>query len=458
MVQTGRRGPGLPETPRGQARTSLLSGTAEAVLWGLQGLSAVDRARLKTEPTAGSISDTPLLAGRLEGHQDLNAAERSLQGRSYGGCGTRPILCETLPEVQAGVHKSPPPLDEQTRVFFERFLARFRGHGAAGTPRLVATFRAVAGNSEVLDEASFTEVALREGLCRSRTECSYTFRHFAHAGGSVLHLSALLEAARGKLSAQRAAMVRDQWRQLDRHGLGFVEARRLLALFDPRRLPAVQYHEVEVETANREFFEGLGLSMSPGLDRVTLTAVEEAAMRRRPVPNGPHVRGGSLRIPAGKPTGQHCELGVRSWGDVLQEMEARPPPVDPNAQVTADAFEDYYKMLSLSIPDDDIFERTLREPWHAQEAHEMSMTARSLLQGEARPEAPPSGTRVVATLEDGSKRVLVLRDDLDIAKGSGRAGADHGQMWTWGREVQPEVVRRLEKQGVRGIREVRLVV
>jgi len=120
--------------------------------------------------------------------------------------------------------------------------------------------------------------------------------------------------------------------------------------------------------------------------------------------------------------------------------------------------EDYYKMLSLSIPDDNIFERMLREPWRAQEVHELSQTARSLLRGEARPEAPPAAVRVVATLEDGSKRVLVLRDDSEIAKGSGRAGADHGQMWTWGKEVQPEVVRRLEKEGIRSIRNVRLVV
>jgi len=458
MVQTGRRGPALPETPRGQARVSLLSGAAEAVLWGRQGLSAVDRARLKTEPPAGSIADAPVLVGRLEGHQDLNAAEQSLQGRSYGGCGARLTLSESRPEVQTVAQEPSPPLDEQTRVFLERFFARFRTHGAAGLPRLAATFRAVAGNSETLDEVSFTEVALREGLCRSRTECSYVFRHFAQSGGGFLHLSALLVAARGKLSADRAAAVRDQWIQLDVHGLGFVEARRLMALFDPRRLPAVQYHEVEVETAQREFFEGLGLSMSPGLDRVTLTAVEEAAVRRRPVPNGPHVQGGSLRVPAGKPTGQHCRLGTGSWGDVLHEMEARPPPVDPDAQVTVEAFEDYYKMLSLSIPDDNIFERMLREPWRAQEVHELSQTARSLLRGEARPEAPPAAVRVVATLEDGSKRVLVLRDDSEIAKGSGRAGADHGQMWTWGKEVQPEVVRRLEKEGIRSIRNVRLVV
>jgi len=343
-------------------------------------------------------------------------------------------------------------------MFLERFLARVRTHGAAGLPRLAATFRAVAGNSEALDQASFTEVALREGLCRSHTECSCVFRQFAQSGGGFLHLAALLYSARGELSAQRAAAVRDQWGQLDSHGLGFVEARKLVALFDPRRLPAVQRHEVEVETAHREFFEGLGLSMSPGLDRVTLTALEEAAMRRRPVPNGPHVQGGSLRVPAGKPTGQNCELGTRFWGDVLQEMKARPPSVDHDAQVTMQAFEDYYKMLSLSIADDDIFVRTLREPWRAQEAHELSQTARSLLHGEARPEAPPSGVRVVATLEDGSKRVLVLGDDLDIAKGSGRAGADHGQMWTWGKEVQPEVVRRLEYEGIRGIRKVRLVV
>jgi len=462
MVQTGRRGPGLPQTPRGQARASLLCGAAEAVLWGQQGLSAVDRARLKTEPPVGSIADSPLVAGRLEGHQDLNAAERSLQSHSYGGGGARPRFSESLPEeqhhVQVVAQTQAPPLDEQMRVFVERFIARFRGHGAAGLPRLSAALRAAAGNSEAIDEVGFTEVALREGLCRSRTECCYVFRHFSQPGSDFLHLSALLAAVRGKLSSQRAAKVGDQWRQLDMHRSGFVEARRLLALFDPRLLPKVQYHEVEVETAYRELFEGLGLSMSSGLDRVTLSAVEEAAANRRPVPNGPHVQGGSIRVPAGKPTGQHCDLGTRHWGDVLQEMEARPPPVDPDAHVTEEAFQDYYTMLSSSIPDDDIFERTLRDPWRAQEVHELSQTTRSLLRGEARPDAPPSGVRVVATLEDGSKRVLVLRDDLDIAKGSGRAGADHGQMWTWGNEVQPEVVRRLEKQGVRGIRKVRLVV
>jgi len=273
------------------------------------------------------------------------------------------------------------PPDDETIGFLRHFTSRARCRGALGLPRLTETLRAAAASGDgALTEEEFISVSRAQGLCTSYHECRKIFRHFAAAGGGV-HVDALLAEARGSLQGGRAEAVREIWQKLDPEGRGFIEVRALLAAFDPRRLPAVCFDGVELEIAQTEFLEGLGLKLEGGgaQSRPACFALEEAAVGRRPRPAG-LPGGGPLQAPAGQPGFSNA----RSHGDAAKELATRPPLVRDDDRITAEAFQAYYAALSVGIADDGVFKRTVRDPWSARRLHEEAMAMRYSLQGRRR--------------------------------------------------------------------------
>merc|ERR1712107_301899 len=154
--------------------------------------------------------------------------------------------------------------------------------------------------------------------------------------------------------------------------------------------------------------------------------------------------GGPVTVPEGKPSGP-IGNNARKTADVAQEIALRAPVFDPNVCVSAKAFEEYYAMVSLGVHDDAVFFRTVLDVWDGRRANEEAQNMRDSLSARIRTDFKPNCARLVATMMDKSKRILVLRDDRGISEGVGHAGADGGQYWTWG-GVKPEIIRRLVQQ------------
>jgi len=345
--------------------------------------------------------------------------------------------------------------EEEVEASVRSFLLRMRSRGAPGLTRLGRTFRAAASAEGTLGEAGFSDVALREGLCSGQRDCTCVYSHFARLGNGTVHVDALMQAAHGTLDDRRLEAVREVWRQFDPDGTGSCPVAELAARFDARRLPCVCYDGVDAQIARRDFFVGIGASDAGEVERAKTLTLQEVLARRRPPPIGTWAHEGPLLAPAGKPTGQRG-IVVRSFADFSRELDARPWLVHPDACVTAQDFEDYYAAVSLGIPDDVLFLQTLRDPWSGHEAHELSQMTRDPFAGTARAGPNPAAIKVCVTLQDGSKRIATLRDDRGLCECAGRAGLHQGQIFAWGKEVHAEVIRRLEADGMTGIRRVRI--
>lgn len=260
-------------------------------------------------------------------------------------------------------------------------------------------------------------------------------------------------------------IVREVWKLLDPEGRGYIEVSRLVAAFDPRQLPAVQYDGVTIDMARREYLEGLGACRFTVDCKRDAFALEEAAEGRRPLPvgaPGPDVRvprymrqgaGAALGAPAGKP-GPSCGV-PRTHGDFSEEVQMRSPRVLMGSRISAARFENFYTALSHGIINDRIFEKTLRDPWTTRQLHEESMAART--EGGSKKKVAPKAPhfRISATFEDGSRRVVLLSNVDGISEAIGHAGVHCSQMWTWGPGIKMEIIRRLEAEGVSGVCQVK---
>jgi len=129
--------------------------------------------------------------------------------------------------------------------------------------------------------------------------------------------------------------------------------------------------------------------------------------------------------------------------------------VQSSTRITIGQWEDFYTALSHGIVDDRIFEKTLREPWIAQQAHEEALAPRweSNPKVKITPKAPPF--RIAATFEDGSQRVVPLNNIDFLSDAIGHAGVHCSQVWTWGPGIKAEVIRRLEEEGTRGVVQIK---
>jgi hypothetical protein len=334
----------------------------------------------------------------------------------------------------------------------QHFLARAKAFGAGGFPKVAAAFEA-ASQDGILNLESFTKVAMDLALCKSFHESRKVFRLFAdvECGHELrVKVSDIVERVRDVLSPERKAIVRDTWRRLDPEDCGQVEMGTILAIFDARRLPRVIRGELDAVEAEREFVEALGASdMMSNIQRDHL-ALNEAAAGRRPPPIGS--RSAPMESAAGKPGA----MSRRHERDYQMEIAARRPDVNLSKRVSLAEFEAYYAMRSMSIEDDAIFESTVRGPWMAKKLHEEAMAPRMATQLKHK-EKVAASFRILAVFEDGSRRMVRLRDDTGLEEAAQGAGGMHcNQMWTWGPKVKKEVIHRLEAQGHHGIVSVRI--
>jgi len=325
------------------------------------------------------------------------------------------------------------------------------------TPRrgtIVSSWPGPAAGEGALDQESFSQCCLGQNLGFSLHECRCIFRRLADEHGApgcvALPAAAIVRAIRGQLPAQRLAAVREAWARVAPAGRGEVSSQELLAKLDVRRLPTVLSGEVSTEAARRQILQGLDLCGERTAERSSF-ALEEAYARRRPMLVG--VLGTPRDVPAGRP---RKDEGARVQGDIAREVSGRPPLVHLDASVSFADFEAYYTLFSTVTPDDDIFLASVEAAWggkaHLYEAAQASRAA-------CRPRSaakPPACTRVLATFEDGSSRLVILRNDEGIELYSGQAGSTTNQLWTWGAGVYPEVKRRLQEQGIEGIQSIKL--
>jgi hypothetical protein len=267
--------------------------------------------------------------------------------------------------------------------------------------------------------------------------------------------------------------VREVWRRLDPEGQGYVKVEHFMSAFNARLLPAVRYDGVSIDTARREYLEGLGVCSFTVESKDAAFALEEASECRRPMPVGapaPDVRvprharnqgaGAALVASAGKEGLSEPSRGIRkqavprSHGDFLNEMMTRPSRVLLNSVITATQFEDYYTALSHGMTDDGLFEQTLRDPWRTQERHHASVVGRFDLSPRKKETKQPL-FRISANFKDGSQRVVNLQNVDGISELLGHAGVHCSQIWTWGPEVKAEIIRRLEAEGVPGVIQIK---
>lgn len=357
--------------------------------------------------------------------------------------------------------------DESLRCF-RLFLARARRGGPSGISRLAKHFWS-ASKSGLLDEESFVECCLAQQLGHGMQECRAIFLQLlAIMGGPqscgatshnrVLQAAGVMECIRGKLSPARLQVVQEVWSLLDPEGCGAVEAQTLLSLFDARWLPAVRYGEVTPEIAQREMLEGLGLNdvskehpcLVGNAGVAKLLALEEAWGGRRPAPFG--LLGTTPRdAPAGKP-----RITQRARGDVAEELALQSAEPLARGRVSAGQFLAYYSAVSTAAPHDDLFIRIVQDPWRSRAAREDALSVRAS-HSLSRKENASSMLKILASFEDGSSRVVLLRSDTGLDAHSRRSGAGGGQTWTLGPDAIPEVTRRLQEQGIKGIKKVKLL-
>lgn len=369
-------------------------------------------------------------------------------------------------ERELNIYGGACPEDALTAAYVRKFMLCARRLGARGLPRLGQALKAAAASDGTLDEQSFQQIAMAEGLCRFFEGCNRIFGHFKLLGNGIVHVDTLMKCARGIMESHRLEAVREVWNSvLDPHGRGFVEVASLVAAFDPRRLPAVQYDGLSLDMARREYLEGLGACRFTVACKNDAFALDEAAAGRRALPVGapaPDVRidhrmrgqgGGAVFAQAGK-AGLLSEV-FRGHGDMQEEVQSRPTRVLMDARISAMQFEDYYTALSHGITNDRIFDKTLRDPWTGQQVHDHVM-AHAWNIGPNRKAAPkPPQFRISATFADGSRRVVPLSNIDGLSEAMGHAGVHCSQMWTWGPGIKEEVVRRLEAEGVSGVVQVK---
>eukprot|EP00931_Biecheleriopsis_adriatica_P059790 TRINITY_DN35842_c0_g1_i1.p1 TRINITY_DN35842_c0_g1~~TRINITY_DN35842_c0_g1_i1.p1 ORF type:complete len:491 (+),score=75.43 TRINITY_DN35842_c0_g1_i1:140-1474(+) len=342
-------------------------------------------------------------------------------------------------------------LDDETSRFLRNFISRARGPGPHRLPGLIARMRQTASmgqpGAEELSYADFHRFTMAEGLCRCNIEIETLFRHFS-GGGQSVRVEDLATLARGSLEPHRAAIVREVWNRLDPNGDGCVKVKDLLQEFDVQRLPDVRFGVEDVEGARRKLLEGLGVSMPSAHDRYAEFILEESAGRRRPRPVGA-AGGGPVSAPAGTTV-----VMSRKRGDATQEIAGRPPAHDMEALVYWADWEAYFTILSVGIMNDDTFEKILRDPLVVYQIHGRAQAGRLIMQ--PKPKERPCEMRLLGHFEDGSKRVLILRNDDGLEHLSGSAGTGDGQFWTWGPAVHAEVVRRFLAEGHVGLKSVEL--
>lgn len=365
-------------------------------------------------------------------------------------------------EAELNVYGGVYPADDLTAKHVRRYMLCARRLGARGLPRLAKALMAASVDG-VLDEQAFLKVSMAEGLSTVNDACARVFCHYKSVAGGIVPVELLMACARGKISPPRLRSVQEIWRtQVDPQGRGFIKVNELVSRFCPELLPSVKIDGLSADMARREFLEGLGGCETTVQCKNEVFALEEAASGRRPLPAGSaprdvpvprhisiHAAGGPVGAPAGKPgkTGE-----ARRQHDYLEEVQARPSRVPPGARVTAQQFEDHYTALSHGIPDDRQFEKILRDPWRAHQVHAQGQARRwDMSAGGAKKNPVPPQFRIAATFSDGSKRVVLLTDIDGLSESIGQAGVHCSQMWTWGPDIRDEVIRRLEKEGIRGV-------
>jgi len=397
------------------------------------------------------------------------AVRRLAEGNFF--CGPDPMSARegfSVPmPFNGGVHLHS-PVDDETLQYLRRFASRARRGGPRSIMRVIDAFRTVAtsknGCLPSLDLQAFSEVALAQSLCSTQRQCANVYTHFTGPNApprSVVDVEAVASTILGEMNEVRAQAVQDIWRQyLDPEGVGFVHADVLLDAFDPRRLPVMCLQARTMEEIRLELVESLGIDSpaphpTPGAILTNAGtgfddfAMDEAVSRRRPPLIGTHGR--PVRAPAGQPTAQRASWRPR--GDIAHEVAAHGPAVKMDMQVSHAAFEGYYAAISVTMPDEELFLRVLRAPWTWREVHEAAEGMRHgykiLAKGD-----PGSKFKILAQFEGGSQKVVVLLDDTNLGAATGSAGADNGQIWTWGKHVHAEIIRRLEKQGINGIESI----
>jgi Ca2+-binding EF-hand superfamily protein len=115
--------------------------------------------------------------------------------------------------------------------------------------------------------------------------------------------------------------------------------------------------------------------------------------------------------------------GERSPEDVHCEFLETFDVGDHNGKVTLDEFVEYYNGVSASVDDDSYFELMIRNAWH--------------IVGGVGQSQNTSNLRVLCFYEDGSQKIETVVDDFGLDLHA--PGASN------------EVIRRLEKQGLKGI-------
>lgn len=307
------------------------------------------------------------------------------------------------------------PSDETLR-FLRLFLSRARGGGAHRMPQLLRDMKKAADRSDVLSQEEFTNFAMAEGLCRCFYECEKLFWHLSK--GDVLPMDHLAALMRGDLEPHREAIVEEVWNSLDPEGHGFIEVPDLLRRFDVRRLPDVRFGREEVQEAQLKLLEGLGVHV----DRTHRTHLRRAA-----------------GVPCRRTNEEPPQRAVASVEEQI---------------VSWDAWKAYFTTLSVGIMDEEVFEKTLREPLRTYQVHGHLQAQRLITQPVAR--SNHCNLRVLGTFEDGSRKLLTLRDDSGLEHLAERAGCGDGQFWTWGPNVKQEILQRLQAEGYHNLRTVTL--
>lgn len=122
---------------------------------------------------------------------------------------------------------------------------------------------------------------------------------------------------------------------------------------------------------------------------------------------------------------EHPEVmdGSKSEADVLTEFMSQWDRTEKDGIVTRAEFLDYYRDVSASIDDDDYFELMIRNAWH-------------ITGGEGVCENT-ANRRVLVVHSDGSQEVVEIKNDLGLEA-----------------DDIPEMIRRLEAQGVTDIAKI----
>lgn len=119
-------------------------------------------------------------------------------------------------------------------------------------------------------------------------------------------------------------------------------------------------------------------------------------------------------------------LGFSSAQEVHSEFLDTFDIGDHNGKVTIEEFVEYYNGVSASIDDDSYFELMIRNSWHIVGGKGQSQNTSNL--------------RVLCTYQDGTQKIETVIDDFGLDLHA--PGASN------------EVIRRLEKQGLKGIAKV----